>query len=73
VALNADRGGVCKFGLSQTDQENLKLMRGNINDLYKQALKKSELAVIPSAVEDENLVADKNSQERFAKLQENTI
>lgn len=40
VKLNADHGGVCKFGTCQTDQDNFKLVQSNIKDLYKSALKK---------------------------------
>jgi hypothetical protein len=46
VKLNADHSGVCKFGPSDEDQDNFKLARGNIKDLYKTALKKSELSDI---------------------------
>jgi hypothetical protein len=46
VKLNADYSGVCKFGPSNKDQDNFKLVRGNIKDLYKIALKKSELSNI---------------------------
>ncbi|OTA59076.1 hypothetical protein K449DRAFT_385103 [Hypoxylon sp. EC38] len=35
VSLDADHSGVCKFGPSQTDQDNFKLVRGNIRDLYE--------------------------------------
>ncbi|KAI4864171.1 hypothetical protein F4820DRAFT_449256 [Hypoxylon rubiginosum] len=35
VKLEADHSGVCKFGESQTDQDNLKLVRVNLQDLYK--------------------------------------
>jgi hypothetical protein len=37
--LNADHRGLCKFGPSQTDQDNFKLVQSNIKDLYKTALK----------------------------------
>ncbi|KAB5557932.1 hypothetical protein GE09DRAFT_93575 [Coniochaeta sp. 2T2.1] len=39
VKLNADHRGVCKFGPSEADQDNLKLVRGNMKDLYRSALK----------------------------------
>ncbi|ETS73696.1 hypothetical protein PFICI_14642 [Pestalotiopsis fici W106-1] len=39
VKLNADHGSVCRFGLGQTDLDNLKLVRGNIRDVYRNALK----------------------------------
>ncbi len=41
VKLNADHRGVCKFGESQTDQDNFKYVRANIRDIYKKALQKS--------------------------------
>jgi NACHT domain len=47
VKLNANHSSVCKFGLSQTDQDNFKLVRMNIKDLYKKALKHSELSILP--------------------------
>jgi hypothetical protein len=43
VKLNADHRGVCKFGASQEDQDNFKLVRGNIRDLYKKALEIGQL------------------------------
>ncbi|KAK1762400.1 hypothetical protein QBC33DRAFT_623724 [Phialemonium atrogriseum] len=39
VKLNADHGDVCKFGESQTDQDNFELVQSNIQDMYKNALK----------------------------------
>ncbi len=39
VKLNANHRGLCKFGLGQTDQDNFKLVRSNIKDLYRIALK----------------------------------
>lgn len=38
VKLIADHSQVCKFGPSLEDQDNFKLVRGNIKDLYKKAL-----------------------------------
>jgi hypothetical protein len=64
VKLNADHSGVCKFGPSQTDQDNFKLVRGNIRDLYKRALQKCELSTIPSIIGQEGRVsADEDSTE----------
>jgi len=40
VKLNADHRGVCKFSASQTDQDNFKLVRANIKDIYKNALRR---------------------------------
>jgi hypothetical protein len=50
VKLNANHSGVCKFGTSQVDQDNFKIARSNIKDLYKNAIKIRELRVIPSIV-----------------------
>ena len=47
VKLNADHNRVCKFGSSQADQDNFKLVRSNIRDLYKNTLKYYELIAIP--------------------------
>ena len=38
VKLLADHSEVCKFGSSLQDQDNFKLVRVNIKDLYKKAL-----------------------------------
>jgi hypothetical protein len=45
VKLNADDSGVCKFGSSLEDQDNFKLVRANIKDLYKNALKIGKLNI----------------------------
>jgi hypothetical protein len=47
VKLDADHSGVCKFGSTREDQDNLKLVGNNIRDLYKKALGKSELSTLP--------------------------
>ncbi|VUC25694.1 unnamed protein product [Clonostachys rosea] len=38
VKLNADHKGVCKFGRSQVDEDNLRLVRRNVQDIYDAAL-----------------------------------
>jgi hypothetical protein len=43
VVLNGDHNGICRFGSSQADEDNLKIVQGNISDLYKAALKAGEL------------------------------
>jgi len=77
VKLNADHSGVCKFGPSLEDQDNFKLVRGNMKDLYKNALETSELSVLPSvmgvegrshAVDDGNML-----QARLIKLKGDRI
>ncbi|KAL0932402.1 NB-ARC domain-containing protein [Colletotrichum truncatum] len=50
VKLDSDHTNVCKFGDDVRDQDNLKRVRGNIKDLYKKALRHSELNAIPSPV-----------------------
>lgn len=75
VKLNADHSGVCKFGPSLEDQDNLKLVRGNIKDLYKNALKTSKLSVILCGIDMEGkstAVDDKELQARFAALEGNS-
>ena len=68
VKLSADHSTVCKFGPSQTDQDNLKLARGNIRDLYRNALKMGELNAVSSlSVGEENRQLDE-LQARLAQL-----
>jgi hypothetical protein len=47
VKLNADHSGVCKFGPSSKDQDNLKVVQFNIGNLYRKALEKGEWSVMP--------------------------
>jgi len=47
VKLNADHSGVCKYGASQTDQDNLEYVQFNIKDIYKKALQKPMLTLAP--------------------------
>jgi hypothetical protein len=69
VKLNADHSGVCKFGSSQTHQDNFKLVRGNIKDVYTNALKKSEFASLPHTVGEEGCAVSEDSLEaRMARL-----
>lgn len=73
VKLNADHSGVCKFDESQTDQDNFKLVRGNIKDIYKIALKNCELITLPSMIGQEGRVSvdDDAIEARLANLREN--
>ena len=50
MKLNTDHKGVCKFGESQMDRDNLKLVRSNIRDIYRNTLKNRELKAIPSVI-----------------------
>jgi hypothetical protein len=71
VKLNADHRRVCKFGPSQEDQDNLKLVRVNIRDVYRKALKKRELLAPSLIVHEEGAETEDGLQERFARLQGN--
>jgi hypothetical protein len=77
VKLNADHSGVCKFGSTLKDRDNFKLVRGNIKDLYKNALKISELSIISPVNSQEQKVehVDDNKElyARFAKLKEDRV
>lgn len=73
VKLNADHGGVCKFGPARADQDNLKLVRSNVKDIYRNALKKRELLAPMSMPQNEEAAADKSLQKRFARLQGNGV
>ena len=68
--MNADHSGVCKFGKSQIDQDNWKIVRSNIKDLYDLASKERELSHVPSiaglSARDPN--SDSNLQTRLANL-----
>ena len=50
VKLIADHRQVCKFGGSQTDQDNFELVRSNIRDIHRNALKNRELNATLSIV-----------------------
>lgn len=47
IELDADHSGVCKFGESQAEQDNLKLVRANLQDLYKRTLKDCKFTRLP--------------------------
>lgn len=73
VKLNADHSRVCKFGSSIEDQDNFKLVRSNIRDLYKVALERiGELNVTaPSDIREDRMKAeddDKELKARWAKF-----
>lgn len=65
VKLNADHGGVCKFGPSETDQDNLKLVRANIKDLFRSALKNGESLALPSVVDEGKKTLEDSASERI--------
>lgn len=68
VKLNADHGDVCKFGGSQTDQDNFELVQSNIQDMYKNALKLRELNAISSVDREGGITGEDSLRERFEKL-----
>ncbi|KAK2020925.1 hypothetical protein LX32DRAFT_605626 [Colletotrichum zoysiae] len=68
VKLDADHSTVCKFGPTESDQDNLKLVRSNIKELYKKALHHSELDAVPVPDGSESKV-DVELQARLAALQ----
>lgn len=43
VRLDADHRNMCRFDESMQDQDNFKLVRGNIQELYNGAIRHSEL------------------------------
>jgi septin family protein len=53
VKLNVDYSKVYKFGDSLENQNNFKLVRSNIKDLYKKALKINKLSAISSVASRE--------------------
>ncbi|KAH8910260.1 hypothetical protein BR93DRAFT_470807 [Coniochaeta sp. PMI_546] len=68
VKLNADHRDICKFGSSETDQDNLKLVRGNIKDLYRSALKTGKAMALPSVVDEGETTLEDHLPQRFAAL-----
>ncbi|KAL2689915.1 hypothetical protein Neosp_003979 [[Neocosmospora] mangrovei] len=66
VSLQASHGGVCKFGASQQDRDNFKLVQANIHDLYDSAIANGELVAVPK--EDP---VDGALEKRFTGLKEN--
>ena len=73
VKLNADHGGVCKFGPSEDEQDNLKLVRANIKDLFQSALKRGEFLALPSVVDEGKKTPEDCLSERWARLQGNHV
>ena len=69
VKLEAHHSTVCKFGSSQDDQDNLKLVKANIKDLYREALRKSE-SLAPHITGDGLQKPDEDSSLKDAELEE---
>lgn len=73
MKLDADHGSVCKFGSNQTDQDNFKLVRSNLSDLYKSAVKNSELNTTFDTVGQKETATDEDElKRRFAQLRKPT-
>jgi hypothetical protein len=71
VKLDADHGDVCRFDTSKHDQDNYELVRGNIKDIYKNALKIGELDRILRPEGQERVEGqDQDLKARFARLKE---
>lgn len=73
MKLNADHSTVCKFWQDQADRDNWKLVRSNIRDLYRNALKTRESPVLSPAVGERLVNADEELRKQFASLQETRI
>ncbi|KAK5652162.1 hypothetical protein OQA88_10804 [Cercophora sp. LCS_1] len=50
VTLAADHRSICKFGETETDQDNFKLVRTNLKDLYKSAIRPRDGSTILNSV-----------------------
>ncbi|OHE90416.1 hypothetical protein CORC01_14293 [Colletotrichum orchidophilum] len=70
VKLDANHSMVCEFGGAESDQDNLKRVRSNIRDMYKKALKQSELTAISTPVPSESN-ADSELRARLDALRSN--
>lgn len=71
VKLNADHSKVCKFGLGDEDQNNLKLVRANVKDLYKKALACSESNLV-SSLAGEDVNSSDALEARLERLKESS-
>lgn len=71
VKLDADHGDVCRFDTSEHDQDNYELVRGNIKDIYKNALKIGELdRILRFEGQGKIKNQDQDLKARFARLKE---
>jgi hypothetical protein len=69
VKLEADHRDVCRFDTSEHNQHNYELVRGNVKDIYKNALKIGELdRILRSEGEEKVEAQDQDLKARFAKL-----
>ena len=60
---------MCKFGQLKADQDNLKLVRGNVQDLYEKALEIGELSVDLTDV-NKDQSSERELQTRLAGLRQ---
>ena len=58
VELNADHSNLCCYDGSMQDQDNFKLVANNIQDLYKDALKRGESVELSSRADQTREAAD---------------
>jgi hypothetical protein len=69
VKLNAHHSSICKFGTAQADQDNFKLVRINVQDLYERALEIGMLHIDSSTNNlNKGIEHDNQLKERLVKL-----
>lgn len=68
VMLNASHSDMCRFDESQQDQDNFKLVWSNIEDLYLEALKRSEFVKLPSPSSNNQRLFGQDLESRWAQL-----
>ncbi len=68
VRLDASHSDMCRFDQSRQDQDNFKLVWNNVEDLYKEALKGSELSNILSPPDHNPELAHHDLGSRLARL-----
>ena len=69
VKLDADHRDVCRFDTSEHDQDNYELVRGNVKDIYKNALRIGELGrILRSEGEKKVEAQDQDLKACFTKL-----
>ena len=52
IEIKARHSDMCRFDESEHDQDLLKLVRSNVEDLYEKALKKGEFDTVQSGLDD---------------------
>lgn len=76
VKLKAGHGGLCRFGMTQEDEENLSLVKSNIMALYKKAVSKgtpqSSLPIpSPGPTKTSNDAGESNLDKRLTESRHN--